>query len=140
MLEKAISIAANAHSDQKDKAGKPYILHPIRVMLKLNSEEEMIIGVLHDVIEDTNITSDDLLLSGFSINIVNTLICLSRDKKQSYDSYIDNICTNKLACKVKLADLEDNMNINRIPNPTEKDYQRNERYHAAYLKIIKALD
>ena len=137
MLDKAIRIAAVAHEGQKDKAGAAYILHPLRVMMTLTDETERICAVLHDVIEDTDITIDYLRNEGFSKDILTALDFLSKRKNETYDSFIIRILNNKLACKVKLADLNDNMDLSRIPNPSPKDYQRVEKYSKAKEKIEK---
>lgn len=140
MLEKAILIAANAHQGQKDKAGQPYILHPLRVMFSVNGEIERICAVLHDVIEDTEVTLDDLRNEGFSEEVLSALDALTKRDGENYDDFITRILPNPIACRVKLADLRDNMDLSRIKNPTEKDYQRIEKYRNAVEKIKKALE
>ncbi len=127
-LERAIEIAANAHSGQVDKAGELYILHPLRVMLSVSSPDERIVAVLHDVIEDSEITAKDLHAEGFSNRIVEAVVTLSKSAGQSYEQYIEGVARNPLARVVKLADLEDNSNLSRIPDPTERDYERLEKY------------
>ncbi len=139
MLEKAILIAVKAHQGQVDKAGKPYILHPLRLMLSLNNDTQRICAVLHDVIEDTDITLDCLRNEGFSEEILSAIDALSRRKSESYEQFIGRIINNKIACYVKLADLRDNMDLSRIDNPTEKDYQRTEKYREAAKRIHNAL-
>lgn len=135
MLDKAIKIATEAHKGQVDKAGAEYILHPLRVMSKLETEEEKIVGVLHDVIEDTSITFEDLHAEGFSLEIISALKHLTRGKNEKYFDYIERIKLNPIAIKVKLADLEDNMDISRIPNPCKKDYNRLKKYKKAKDKL-----
>lgn len=139
MLDKAILIAAKAHNGQTDKGGEPYILHPLRVMSSVKSERERICAVLHDVIEDTDITLEYLRGEGFSEEIIAALEALTRGQNETYDEFIDRIIKNKTACHVKLADLKDNMNLSRIKNPTEKDYDRIEKYRKAEARILKAL-
>ena len=135
-LEKAISIAVKAHLGQRDKANKPYILHPLRLMLKMNTEEEMIVAVLHDLVEDCEGWNFERLeKEGFNEQILSALKLLTHDKLEPYDIYIKKIKTNKIALKVKLADLEDNMDLNRIENPDENDFKRIERYKRSY-KIL----
>jgi len=141
MLEKAIALAANAHAGQKDKAGYPYILHPLRVMLNMTTESEMIAAVLHDIVEDTQITSEELRRQGFSEDILDAVRLLTKqDKdKQDYLSYIGQIRQNPIARKVKLADLEDNMNIRRLKDQdylNESDVARLKKYYQAW-KIMK---
>ena len=135
LLTKAIQIAAQAHADQTDKGGSPYIFHPLRVMLSLDSISEQICGVLHDVIEDTDTNLNELRKLGFSEEIVVALDLLTRRSDESYDEFIDRMLGNPIACHVKLADLKDNMNISRISSPTAKDYERISKYKKAVKKI-----
>ncbi len=139
MLEKAIMIAVQAHKGQIDKAGKPYILHPLRVMNSGKTEKEMICGVLHDVIEDTSITLDNLREEGFSEDIIHILDLLTRDKNMTYDEYIDRLSTDIEAISIKLYDLTDNMNRDRIPNPTITDAKRHLKYEKAYEHLSNIL-
>lgn len=137
MLEKAIEIALEAHRGQIDKSGKIYILHPMRVMLRGQTEDQMIVGILHDTVEDTPVTIDMLKKEGFSQTVLDAIACISKNKGEDYEHFIMRILPNPLATQVKLYDLEDNMNRDRIPYPTKKDearYQKYEKYH----KIIKA--
>jgi len=134
-LDKAILIAAQAHQDQKDRYGKPYILHPIRLMMNVDSETEKIVAMLHDVVEDSNWTLENLRAEGFSAEVIIAVDCLTKREDEQYFDYIERIKTNPIAQKVKLADLEDNMDLRRIDNLTEKDLQRMERYHSAWKKL-----
>jgi (p)ppGpp synthase/HD superfamily hydrolase len=134
-LEQAIEIAVSAHKGQKDKADKPYILHPLRLMFKMDSENEMIVAVLHDIVEDTEWTFEKLISEGFNEEVINAVRLLTHDKKVPYKKYIEAIKTNKTALKVKLADLEDNMDIKRIAHPKLRDYAR----IAEYLKYYNEL-
>lgn len=140
MLEKAITIATIAHQGQKDKAGQPYILHPLRVMFSTKCEVERICGVLHDVIEDTEVTMDDLRNEGFSEEVLSVLDAVTKRDGESYEDFICRILPNPVACRVKLADLSDNMDLSRIENPAEKDYQRIEKYRKAVERIFDALE
>lgn len=140
MLEKAIEIAVEAHRGQIDKAGKEYILHPMRVMLRGRNDTEMIVGILHDVIEDTPITIDMLRLEGFSEDILTAIECVTKRRGESYGTFIDRVLTNPLATQVKLYDMEDNMNRDRIPYPTPKDearFRKYEKYHKVILQQLK---
>jgi GTP diphosphokinase / guanosine-3',5'-bis(diphosphate) 3'-diphosphatase len=134
-LERALRLAVQAHAGQTDKAGAPYILHPLRVMLKLTSETEMITGVLHDVLEDSLWTEADLRREGFSEEILAALECLTRQTGETYDDFILRAAGNPLARKVKLADLEDNLNLGRLETITEPDRARLNRYEQAW-KIL----
>ncbi|MDE5778852.1 MAG: GTP pyrophosphokinase [Lachnospiraceae bacterium] len=135
MLEKAIEIAVKAHKGQIDKAGKLYILHPMRVMLRGQDEDEQIVGILHDVIEDTPVTIEYLRDEGFSEEILTALSCITKVKGESYGHFIDRVLKNPLASQVKLYDIEDNMDRERIPYPTKHDEERYEKY-AKYHEII----
>lgn len=140
MLDKAILIATKSHQGQIDKAGQPYILHPLRVMFSRKNETERICAVLHDVIEDTDITLDYLRREGVSEEILIALDALTRRDSETYDEFIDRIINNNIASHVKLADLCDNMDILRIKNPTKKDYERIEKYSKAAERILFALE
>ena len=142
MLNKAIEIAAKAHAGQVDKGGNPYILHPLRVMQNFcddGDESAQICAVLHDVVEDTSVTLDDLRDEGFSEEIITALDCLTKRQGESYDDFISRVLTNELACKVKRGDLADNMNLTRIPNPTAKDEERIKKYRKAADRLDEAL-
>ncbi len=134
-LAKAIAIAAQAHQEQLDKAGAPYILHPLRMMLRMSSETEMMAAILHDVVEDTDWTLDGLRQAGFSDEVVQAVECLTHREHETYDEFIARVRTNPIATKVKLADLEDNMDMRRLSTVTEKDAQRLHRYHQAWLAL-----
>ena len=136
LLEKAIEIAVKAHEGQKDKYDAPYIMHVLRVMNAGKTNEEKIVGVLHDLIEDTKWTAEDLKREGFTEDIVKAIECLSRNKEEeSYEEFIERIALNQLAIRVKLNDLTDNMDLRRIPKLEEKDLERFNRYIAAYHRL-----
>ena len=139
MLDKAILIAAQAHLGQKDKSGAPYILHPLRMMLRFKSEAEMIVAVLHDVVEDNpDWTLERLQAEGFSAEIIDAVDHLTRREEESYKEFVKRAQQNPLARQVKLADLEDNMDLKRVKNLTEKDKERLARYHKAWLKLTES--
>ncbi len=140
MLDKAIHIAAKAHEGQRDKAGQPYILHPLRVMFTLRNENERICAVLHDVIEDTDISLEYLKEAGFSEEILTALEALTKRAGESYDDFIDRVVKNKIASKVKLADLTDNMDLSRLPNPSQEDHDRVEKYREAADRIFDSME
>ena len=102
MLDKAINIAAKAHQGQADKGGNPYILHPLRVMFSRKTEIERICAVLHDVIEDTDITLVDLRNEGFSEEVIAAIDALTKRNGESYDDFIQRVIKNKIAARVKL--------------------------------------
>ena len=138
MLGKAIAIAANAHAKQKDKAGKPYILHPIRVMTKLYTDDQelMSIAILHDVVEDcAHITLETLRNHGFSERVVAGVGCLSRTKGEGYEEFIERCAINPDARKIKLQDLKDNSDITRLKGLSEKDFDCMKKYQRAYIYL-----
>lgn len=135
-LEKAISIAALAHEGQKDKAGKTYVFHLLRVMMSVPDGDAKIVAVLQDVLEDTRVNAEGLSAEGFSPVIITAIEALSRKDKETYDAYIDRCSKNKLASLVKLADLRDNTDLSRLPLPGEGDRKRTQRY----LKAIEQLE
>jgi (p)ppGpp synthase/HD superfamily hydrolase len=136
LTTKAFNIARRAHAGQKDKGGMPYVLHVFRVAEEMTTEIETVVALLHDVVEDSNITFEDLIKIGIPNIAVDALKQLTRDKKTDYKDYIENIKQNTLATKVKLADLKHNSDINRIPNPTEYDLKRLAKYKEA-IKILE---
>ena len=137
-LADAIRLAVEAHRHQLDKAGAPYYLHPLRVMLTMDSEEEMMVAVLHDLLEDTPHTPATLRTLGYPEHVLHTLDLLSRREDESYDQFIDRLKPDPLARRVKLADLEDNMDITRLADITEKDLARLQRYLKAWRTLRAA--
>ena len=137
-LERAIAIAAEAHAGQKDRGGAPYILHPIRLMIQMDSEDAMMAAVLHDVVEDSVWTLDDLRKEGYSNEVLNAVDSLThRDKEgENYWDYIQRTKNDPIAIKVKLADLEDNLNPDRLNEVTEKDEKRFDRYRKAQEMLL----
>jgi (p)ppGpp synthase/HD superfamily hydrolase len=138
LLEKAISIAVKAHENQKDKAGMPYILHPLYIMLKMETESEKIAAVLHDVIEDTGYSLDNLKKEGFSDEIITALDCLTRRNEEDYFQYIERAASDSIAKKVKIADLEHNMDLKRLDDITDEDISRIvKKYKPAWDRLKK---
>ena len=135
-LERAIEIAVMAHKGAVDKGGRPYILHPLAVMMSLKTDEEKIVGVLHDVVEDTDWTFEALKQEGFSKEIIEALQSVTKsDSDSSYSDFIERAKTNAIGRKVKIADLKHNMDLSRIPSISNKDMERLERYRMS-LKIL----
>ncbi len=128
LLELAIKVATEAHVGQVDKGGKPYINHPQAVAASLTNTEYKIVAYLHDVCEDTSITFDDLKDMGFTYRIVNSIRLLTKTDELTYEEYLRRLRMDSCARAVKIADLKHNMDITRIPNPSEKDYVRIEKY------------
>lgn len=127
-LERAIAIAATAHAGQLDKGGEPYVLHPLRVMLRLESNDARIAGVLHDVVEDTTVTIEQLRTEGFSEQILTALEALTKRPGEGRLVAAARAAVNPIARAVKLADNAENSDLGRIPNPTDKDLARMEEY------------
>jgi GTP diphosphokinase / guanosine-3',5'-bis(diphosphate) 3'-diphosphatase len=135
-LEHAISIAAKAHAGQVDKAGQPYILHPLRVMLRLSTEEERIAAVLHDVVEDTSVSLDQLANEGFSKSVLAAVEALTKLPGESRMEAAVRAAENSLARTVKLADNSENMDLSRIPTPTERDFERVKEYEQVRALLL----
>jgi (p)ppGpp synthase/HD superfamily hydrolase len=130
-LERAIAIAAAAHEGQVDKGGAPYILHPLKVMLRVNTLEERIVAVLHDVVEDCGISFDDLRKEGFSETVLMAIASVTRVPGESYEAFIERVAQNPIGRVVKLADLEENTDLSRIAQPSWEDLERVEKYRRA---------
>lgn len=149
-LERALEIAIEAHRGQLDKGGEKYIYHPLRVMSQMDTNEERIVAILHDVLEDTNIDMIDLFKEGFDDHIIKAIKFLSRDKDEKYLDYIKKIkeydnqfCEghlHTLVYNVKLADLEDNMELSRLNEVTDKDISRQKRYMKAKKILLEEIE
>ena len=137
-LERAIAIAAAAHEGQVDKAGAPYILHPLRMMLSVRSPEARMAAVLHDVVEDTSVTLEQLRAEGFPEAVLVAVAALTKREGEDYEAFIRRVAPIPIAREVKLADLRDNADLSRIADPTEKDRARIEKYRRAieYLESL----
>ena len=137
MLELALSIATKAHRGQFDKAGIDYIEHPIFVASQVDSEEERAVALLHDVIEDSSVTAEELLNAGLPETVVTAVQILSKKKGQDYQTYLKTVKSNPLARAVKLADLKHNSDLLRLETITDKDLERLEKYKKAidYLSM-----
>jgi hypothetical protein len=134
-IEKALQIAAGAHEGQKDKEGLPYILHPLRAMLSVQGEEAQIVAILHDVIEDTSVTANDLRQAGFGEKVVAAVLCVTHRQDESYADYVVRCKGNEIARQVKLADLADNWRLDRSilrPQRFEADVARFRKYVLSY--------
>ena len=135
-LEKAIALAATQHAGQLDKGGQPYILHPLRLMLQFSNPTLQIIAVLHDILEDTATTAEDLKELGFSAEIIKAIQALTKQTRESRLEAAKRTALNPLATQVKYVDVLDNMNLSRIKNPTARDFARLEEYKEV-LEILK---
>jgi len=128
LLDLAIAIANQAHAGQLDKAGKPYISHPLTVMAQMDTLESKIVAVLHDAIEDSDLTIEGLVKQGFPEFITDAIAAITKLDGEQYEDYIMRVKSNAIARKVKIADVTHNMDMSRIANPTAKDLQRLEKY------------
>ena len=139
-LERAIEIAVSAHKGQTDKGGHPYILHPLRVMISLESQAEKIVGVLHDVVEDSDWTFEDLENEGFPIDVIDALKSVTKNEgehgsDEGYFRFVERAKLNPIGARVKIADLQDNLDISRIPELDESAMQRINKYKRS-LEIL----
>ena len=137
MLNKMLVLATNRHAGQFDKGGNPYILHPLKVMyyLKSNDEELQCIALAHDLVEDTDTSYEELRELGFSERIIQGIAALTKQRGETYDQYKDRVKSNPDAVKVKMADLRHNTDIRRLKGVTEKDLARIEKYQKFYLEL-----
>jgi (p)ppGpp synthase/HD superfamily hydrolase len=135
LLEQAIAIALKAHAGQRRKDGRPTILHPLHVMMQMETELEMITAVLHDVVEDSAITLADLRACGFPEEVLTAVFLLTHEDEIPYDEYIMALKGNPLARRIKLVDLEHNMDIRDLPDLTEADWERLRRYGRAWAVL-----
>ena len=139
-LEKAIETAARAHAGQVDKGGAPYILHPLRVMhaVEAHGRAVQIAAVLHDVVEDTSVTFDDLVAEGFAPEVINAVRALTKTNGEARLAAAARAAQNPIARVVKLADVGDNMDLRRLLNPGEKDFARLREYEAVRAMLLAA--
>ena len=134
-LARAIEIAVAAHKGQTDLAGQPYILHPLRMIFSVETDEEKMAAVLHDVVEDSDWTLDDLIKEGFSENVIEAVDRLTRKEGDSYEQFIEIAGGHPVSRAVKKADLTDNMDLSRIKNLREKDVLRIKKYKKALANL-----
>ena len=138
-LAEAIKIATNAHAGQFDKGGKPYILHPLHLMNQTLFDVQLAtIAVLHDVVEDTNISIEDLREAGMSLRVMYAVFLLTHNDDDTYEEYIDRVCTNIDAIRIKRKDLEHNSHITRLKGIKTKDTERMKKYHKAFMLLTNA--
>jgi (p)ppGpp synthase/HD superfamily hydrolase len=131
MTKKALKLCFAAHKDQTDKSGMPYVFHPFHLAEQMPDEDTTIVALLHDVIEDTPYTLDDLRAMGFNEQVLDALALMTHDKRIPYTDYVAKIKGNKIARTVKLADLKHNSDLSRLYNVDEKAMKRIEKYRQA---------
>lgn len=137
LLESAIRLAAKVHKGQKDRAHKPYILHVIRVMMRGADLEEQLLGALHDVLERSELTVEELAQKGFPPRVLTALDHISRREGEDYATYIDRVAQDGLALRVKLHDLSDKMDIRMFKELAPADLKRSNRQLAAFHRLNK---
>ena len=135
---KALDLASWKHRDQKDKAGKPYFGHIARVSNACKTPQAKIVALLHDIIEDTDVTPEQMEELGFPEYIIKAVLCLTHKEGESYEDYVKRAAKNPIAREVKIADLEDNMDVSRLEKVSEKDLVRMDKYLRAW-KYLKGL-
>lgn len=135
-LERAIEIAARTHAGQVDKGGAPYILHPLRVMLRVAPGPQQIVAVLHDVVEDSEVTFEDLEREGFSAEVISGLRAVTKVAGESYEDFVARAALDPVGKAVKLADLMENSDLSRIAEPSQKDLERVEKYGRAIRYLM----
>lgn len=137
ILASAIALAAKAHENQIDKGGKAYILHPLRMMMRLRTDDEelMAIAILHDVLEDTHYGHEDLTFMGYTTRIIDGVRAMTRNDDESYDVFIRRCALNPDAKIIKREDLRDNSDITRLKGLRQKDFERLEKYSRAFIYL-----
>ncbi|MBR1447770.1 MAG: GTP pyrophosphokinase [Prevotella sp.] len=136
LYDRALQIAIQAHQGQKDKSGRDYIMHPIRVAERCKDPKAKIVALLHDTIEDTHITADFLRSEGFPDEIVDGVLSVTKREGEDYDTFVHRAAQNAIGREVKMADLEDNMDIRRLKEIAEDDVARLRKYLRAWQYLI----
>jgi (p)ppGpp synthase/HD superfamily hydrolase len=139
LIETSLTIALRAYAGKVDKAGREYILHPLRVMAKMKTDEEMSAALLHDVLEDSEITAEELHTEGIPAQVVEAVQYLSKHENEDYQDFVARLKKNELAAKVKLADIEDNIDVLRLNSLGENDLARIMKYHSAWRFLMEEL-
>lgn len=138
VLEKALGIALIAHAGQKDKAGAPYILHPLRLMMTADEPDTQVTALLHDVLEDSELTEEDLNQAGIPEHIAAAVAALTRQIDETYEEFIERIAQDPLARRVKILDIQDNLNLKRLKSVNKADLMRVTEYHRALQYLLEA--
>ena len=137
LFDLALKIAVEAHREQKDKSGREYVMHPIRVAERCKDPRAKIVALLHDTIEDTNVTAEYLRCEGFPDEIINGVLSVTKREGETYDDFVRRAAENVIGREVKIADLEDNMDIRRLKEITAEDVARLQKYLRAWQYLIK---
>lgn len=137
LYDKALQIAIQAHREQKDKSGREYVMHPIRVAERCKDPRAKIVALLHDTIEDSSVTTEYLSSEGFPDDIINSVLSVTKREGETYDDFVHRAAENVVGRAVKIADLEDNMDIRRLKEITDDDIARLRKYLRAWQYLIK---
>lgn len=140
LLQRAIEIAVEAHNSHIDKAGHPYILHPLRVMFQQRDPQAMMVAVLHDVIEDTGLTLEALSRMGMPPDVIEAVDALTHRENEPYDAYLRRVRSNALALRVKRADMRDNMRLDRLVDLTGEEAMRLSRKYYEGWQLLEQRD
>lgn len=135
LLPKAIEMAAKEHGSVMNKDGSPYILHPLRLMMKAEGYADKIVAILHDTLEDTPLTVECLEDEGFPAEIINAIEAITKREGEDYEAFIERIALNSLAVRVKLLDLYDNIDVTRLPELGDRELERTAKYHRAIKRL-----
>jgi len=138
MTKRALSLCFEAHKDQKDKSGLPYVFHPFHLAEQMEDEETTVVALLHDVIEDTEYTIEDLQKVGFSQRVISAIALMTHDPQVPYMEYVRAIKSNPIARAVKLADLRHNSDMTRLDIITQRDEERAQKYLDAIVVLEEA--
>ena len=139
LTKKALKISFDAHKNQVDKSGMPYVYHPFHLAEQMNDELSTCVALLHDVAEDSDITLDDLKRQGFSENVLAAVDAMTHREGETYMDFIKRLSVNEIARHVKIQDIRNNMDLSRIPSPTDADFARIEKYKKAYAILTEGL-
>ncbi len=139
LIERALAIALEAHTGQVDKAGQAYILHPLRLMHAMQSDEQRIVAIMHDVIEDTDWTLNRLREEGFGERVVRAIDAVTNRPGEDYDEFVMRAKADPIGRAVKMADVEDNMNTRRLETLKDKDLKRLAKYHRAWRTLANLM-
>lgn len=136
-IERALRLIVDAHQGQRSFRGRPYVFRPIRLMEQQDTDQERVVALLHDVVEDTNVRLSQIG-HWFGESVETEIKALTRLPDEPYQDYIERVAIRPLATKVKLADLRDNLRVERLPKVTEAAVQRMGRYYRAYGRLLQA--
>lgn len=135
LMLRAIELASEKHLSQTDKGGRPYFGHPARVAADCQTDEQCMVALMHDLLEDTDVTAQQLLDEGFPAEVVDAVLAVTRRDGEDYDAFIERVALNPIARRVKIADLLDNMDLTRLVSITDEDCQRLKKYHRAWRRL-----